>query len=223
MQQLAVISSVLAACVAISVPEEHSEGGKVFHRLFVADRKLTLEELSDYLDAVQKHSDFVPEELQIIFNNLTSRTVADLLTFVNEVREGYLELPSEARQILDVAETRIPPLGERMNTALKMLLTKIGKISTSTKSSFHKYWTLFFESLAAPMSLRSTFLSALYADIVVTYRREGSTVQNETRRLSPQLHRLLRSDFAEDFARAAAKFSSNEIKVNEVANELNNF
>ncbi|VDL75423.1 unnamed protein product [Nippostrongylus brasiliensis] len=95
MQQLAVISSVLAACVAISVPEEHSEGGKVFHRLFVADRKLTLEELN-----------FVPEELQIIFNNLTSRTVADLLTFVNEVREGYLELPSEARQILDVAETR---------------------------------------------------------------------------------------------------------------------
>ncbi|XGW27490.1 hypothetical protein V3C99_007811 [Haemonchus contortus] len=212
MLRLLWISSLLVIAASRSLLERVSDGGTVFHRLFVSEHKLTEDELKGYLKAMDEHSEYVPKEVQQIFKKLTPRTISDLLTFINEVREGYVDLSTDSRHVIEPMEMRMPQLGENLNAALSMLLSTIGKMRPATKAAFHKYWITFFESLAAPMTLRSTFLAAFYADLFKSYQTADAATQKEIYELSPETHRLLKSDFAKAFAEKAEEFATKDLK-----------
>ncbi|VDO52047.1 unnamed protein product [Haemonchus placei] len=219
MLRLLWISSFLVIAASRSLLERVSDGGTVFHRLFVSEHKLTEDELKGYLKAMDEHSEYVPKEVQQIFKKLTPRTISDLLTFINEVREGYVDLSTDSRHVIELMEMRMPQLGENLNAALSMLLSTIGKMRPATKAAFHKhvcdqfqYWITFFESLAAPITLRSTFLAAFYADLFKSYQTSDAATQKEIYELSSETHRLLKSDFAKAFAEKAEEFATKDLK-----------
>ncbi|KAK6049053.1 hypothetical protein COOONC_13441, partial [Cooperia oncophora] len=143
---------------------------------------------------------------------LTPRSISDLSTFINEVREGYVDLSTDSHHVIQLIEKRIPQLGENINSALSMLLATIGKMRPATKAAFHQYWMMFFESISVPATVRSTFLAAFYAELMKSYKAADIATQKEIKELSPETHRLLRSDFAKTFAKAAEAFASKDFE-----------
>lgn len=59
MLRLLWISSLLVIAASRSLLERVSDGGTVFHRLFVSEHKLTEDELKGYLKAMDEHSGMV--------------------------------------------------------------------------------------------------------------------------------------------------------------------
>ncbi|KAK5967731.1 ShKT domain-containing protein [Trichostrongylus colubriformis] len=212
MLRLLWLSHILVIASSRSVVEHISDGEVVFHRLFVSEHKLTQDELNSYLKAMERHPDYVPKEVQRIFQQLAPRTTSDLLAFVNEVREGYVDLSADSHRIVSLIETRMPQLCENVNAALSMLLSTIRKMRPTSKASFHKYWIMFLESMSAPATLRSVFLAAFFSELLHSYATADASVQKEIYELSPETDQLLQSEFAKTFVKAAKEFASGDSK-----------
>lgn len=212
MRLLAWSSMTFACCFAHSIVDHISDGEAIFHRFFISESKLSERELTRYLNTIENNPGFVTKEVRRIFEKLPARTSSDLVTFVNEIRDGHVDLSSDPQHVISMIEARMPKLGENIDAALKMLRSTIGKMTPFSKAAFQEHWTRFFESLSAPTTLRSIFLAAFYADIIESHKTAHIAVKKEIQDLSPETDLLLKSDFASSFGRAAAKFANREAK-----------
>ncbi|ETN82495.1 hypothetical protein NECAME_07940 [Necator americanus] len=193
MRQLFLISSLLSISTSRYILYDGGDGGTVFHRLFKSDRKITERELNNYLTVMKNYPEYVPKEIQRIFRNLSSRATRDLLTFVNEIRGDYIELSTDPTENFEIIQIRVPELGININPALSQLVRTIGKLSTRSKETFHKFWIMFFESISAPNPIRSMFLSGFFAELLNSFRNADYATLREIYYVSPETYRLLKS------------------------------
>ncbi|KAL6737382.1 hypothetical protein Aduo_011030 [Ancylostoma duodenale] len=210
MLQLLWISSLVSFTTSRYVLHDDGEGGALFHRLFKSDRKITKNELDSYFIVMRMYPEYVPKEVQRLFQNLSLKSKRDLLTLINEIRGGYVELSNNPSETLAIVKLRIPELRRNLHAALSMLITKVEKLSPTNKEAFHKFWIMFFESISAPTPLRTMFLAAFYAEILDSFKGADASTLTEIYMASPETYRLLRSDFVREFADAAERFARHD-------------
>ncbi|CAJ0603663.1 unnamed protein product [Cylicocyclus nassatus] len=159
----------------------------------------------------------------LVFQNLSSATKRELVTFINEIRGDYVELSAQPSETIEIIRQRLPELGKNINTALNKLIKTIRKLPASSKEAFQKYWIIFFESLSAPTPLRSMFLAAFFAELHDSFKKAEDSTLVEIYKASPQTFRLLRSDFTKEFAYAAKKYARRDLKMKAPLDEQDGF
>ncbi|EYC11099.1 hypothetical protein Y032_0052g2216 [Ancylostoma ceylanicum] len=223
MLRLLWISSLVSFSSSRYVTHDDSEGSALFHRLFKSDRKISMNELDSYFIVMRLYPEYVPKEMQRLFQNMSLRTKRDLLVLVNEIRDGYVELSHNPSETLAIVKSRIPELRRSLHAALSMLIKTVEKLSPSNREAFHKFWIMFFESISAPIPLRTMFLAAFYAEILDSFKGADASTLTEIYTVSPETYRLLRSDFAKEFADAAERFARHDSRQKASLEELDSY
>ncbi|KAK6745508.1 hypothetical protein RB195_011933 [Necator americanus] len=183
------------------------------------DRQISLDKLLDrkvsfnraaldyYIDILHDYKDYVPKEIQEIFDNLSDQTRNDMVAAVNDIEAGTIRIPNDPQKIIDYVAKHTPQLGDNLDHAMDLLMTNVNKLNPETKKAFKKWWDRVFEAVSCPEDKLANCIARVISDFKAAYDKASNTIKSDVRSVWPQAYNLLESDFAEKFADVAKKFA----------------
>ncbi|KAL6725562.1 hypothetical protein Aduo_007604 [Ancylostoma duodenale] len=183
------------------------------------DRRISLDQLLDtktsfsraaldyYLDILDDYEDYVPKEIQEVFDDLTDSTKDSMVAAVNDIETGKIKIPNNVQKIVDYISKRTPQLGDNIDRAMDDLMDNVNKLRPETKTAFNKWCSRVFEAVSVPREQLANRIARLISDFKAAYDKASQAIKDDVRKVWPEAYNLLESDFADKFAVAAKKFA----------------
>ncbi|KHJ82920.1 hypothetical protein OESDEN_17385 [Oesophagostomum dentatum] len=205
-----VLTLSFAAAVPMHRQQDEYEGTNrriSLDKLLDTKTSFTRAALDYYISILDDYKDYVPKEVQAVFDGLSDRAKNEIVAGANDIEAGRIKIPNNPQKIIDYVAKRSPELGDNIDKAMDMLMTNLNKVRPETKAGFNVWWKKIFEAISVPRDQLANCIARLIADFKAAYDKGPAFMKNDVAKAWPEAYNLLESDFASKFAAAAKKFA----------------